>query len=329
MSEIIGKQIEVGLAVEETRGTPQSAAEKWYKNVTATIVERSEKAVDDSNRNRLEDSLGTRITRKWIEGDLEGIVHADAIGYLFYNVYGAVVSAVVSGSVYDHTFSVQNGIQHPSLTIIAKDGGNSQDAFSNGMVGSLELVAAVDDYIRFTGSFMASSPTANVDTPSYDTEYDFVGKDVEVKFAATEGGLAGATATKVKAATVRWDQGLISDHVLGSYTPDDIYDAQHMLEVELTPNYEDDTFKDLYTGDTYRYMQITITGSQDIGGGNNPTITLICNRVQVMDWNREGGRDEIVTQPITVKCFYNETDGETSSLVLRNLTTEYSTVESA
>jgi len=329
MSEIIGKQIEVGIAVEETRGTPQGTAEHWFKNVTASIVERAEKAVDDSNRNRIEDSLGARLVKKWVEGDLEGIVHADAIGYLFYNIYGAVSSGVVSGSVYDHTFSVANSIQHPSLTLIAKDGANSQDDFTNAMVGSLEISASVDDYVRFTASFMAGATSSNADTPAYVTEYDFVGKDITVKFADTEGGLAGATATKVKEVTVSWDQGLIADHVLGSYTPDDIYDGNHAIEVQITPNYEDDTFKDLYTAGTYKYMQVVIQGSQDIGGGSNPTITLILNRVQVMDWNREGGRDELITQPITVKAFYNETDSEMSSLVLRNLTTEYDTVESA
>ena len=330
MSEIIGKQIEVGVAVEETRGTPQSAAEKWIKNVTASIVEKAEKTVDDSNRNRLEDSLGARLVRKWSEGDLEGVLHADGIGYLLYNIYGAVSSSLVSGSVYDHTFSVENGISHPSLTLIAKDGANSQDGFANVMLSSLEIKAALNDYIRFTASFMGGEASANVDTPSYETtEYDFVGKDVTVKFADTEGGLSGATATKVKDVTIKWDAGLIADHVLGDYYPDDIYNGNHSIEVEITPNYEDDTFKDLYTAETYKYMEVVIQGSQDMGGGTYPTLTLVLNRAQIMDWNREGGRDEVITQPITVKAFYNEVDGEMSSLVLRNVTTEYDAVESA
>jgi len=329
MSEIIGKQIELGIAVEENRGTPQGSAEKWVKNVSATIVERAEKVDDDSNRNRIEDSLGTRLVSKHIEGELAGIIHADTIGYLLYNIYGAVSSALVGSGVYDHTFSVGNSISHPALTFIAKDGANSQDAFTNGMVGTLELTATVDDYLRFSANVEATEASVNADSPSYDTEYDFVGKDVEIKFADTEGGLSGATATKAKSVTVRWDQGLTRDPVLGSYTPDDIYNTMHAIEVEFTPNYTDDTFKDLYTSDTYKYMQITITGSQTIGGSYNPTITLILNRVQVKDWNRDSGRDEIITQPITAKAYFNEIDGEASSLVLRNLTTEYDVVESA
>ena len=71
-------------------------------------------------------------------------------------------------------------------------------------------------------------------------------------------------------------------------------------------------------------MSITITGDADLGGGTYPTITMILNRVQVQDWNRDdAGAGELVGQPVSVKAFFNETDGEQSSLVLRNLTTEY------
>lgn len=329
MGEIIGKQIEVGLAVEENRGTPQGSAERWLKNVSATVVERVEKINDDSNRNRIEDSIGSRIVRKWVEGDLEGIVHADAIGYLFYNIFGAVSSSNVTGPVYDHEFSVLNGIQHPSLTLIAKDGGNSQDGFSNVMVSTLELSASVEDYVRFTASFMGSEATTNTDTPSYNEEYDFVGKDIEVKFAETEGGLVGANAVKLKDISVTFDQGLVADHVLGQYNPDDIYNGNFSIEGQMTFNYEDDSIKDLYLSENYRYIQITITGSQDIGSGNNPTIDLVLNRAQIMDWNREGGRDEIITQPVTFKAFFNEQDSQMALLTLRNLVTEYDQVESA
>lgn len=329
MSEIIGRNIELGIALEETRGTAEAVAEKWFKKVTATVVEKSEKVVDESTRNVLEDSLGARLTKKWIEGDLEGNVHADAIGYLLYNIYGAVSSANVSGSIYDHTFSVANSIQHASMTLFSKDGGVDQSVFSNCMLGSLELTATVDEYVKFTGSFTGKGVAANSDTPSYDTEYDFVGKDIEVKFADTEGGLAGATATKVKEISINYDTGLISDFVLGDYNPDDVYNSKMAIEGSITLNYDDQTFKDLYLDDSYKYMQIVIQGSQDLGSGNNPTITIILNKAQIMDWNRDGGADELVTQPISFKAFYNETDGEQSSLVLRNVTEEYDTPISA
>ena len=329
MSEIIGKQIEMGVGVEETSGTPQGTAEHWLKKISATVIERADVKSDESTRGRVEDSLGARVVRKWIEGDLEGNVHADSIGYLLYNLYGAVSSLNVAGSVYSHTFSVANTITHASLTLFAHDGANSKERFSNAMLSSMSISAVVDDYIKFTASWMAKDATTSTDTPSYSTEYDFIGKDLVLKIADTEVGLSGATATKVKEVTINYDTGLISDHILGAYAPDDIYNAMMSVEVELTLNYEDDTFKDLYLADTYKYAQVVIVGAADIGGGNNPEMILTLHRVRVIDWSRDDSAGDLVTQTVTLKAYYNETDTKQSEMVLQNLTSEYDSPISA
>ena len=326
MSEILGREIQVGLSVENVRGTAPSTAEKWIRKITATIVQKSEKKVDETTCGNLADSLGAKVVKKWFEGDIEGNVQVDMIGYLLYNIYGAVTTASLGSSVYGHTFSLSNTNIHSSLSIFAKDGANSQEVFDTGMINTLGLSIVVDDYVKFTAGFIASDSTANSDTPSCDTEYDFIGKDVTVKFSATEGGLAGATATKVKELNINWETGLIADHVLGSYTPDDIYNSKMMIEGDFTMNYVDDTFKDYFTADTYQYMQISIVDtSTDLGGGTNPTMTILLNRVSIMDWSRDGGADELVTQSVSFKAFYNATDSEQSTVVLNNLTTEYDT----
>jgi hypothetical protein len=165
------------------------------------------------------------VVQKHVEGDVEGIVHADLLGWLLSNIYGVVDTTTVTGSVKSHTFSLGQNIQHPSLTLFAKDGAVHQKTYSNAMINTLEIKAAIDDYLRFTAGFIASVAASNSDTPSYDTEYDFIARDVTVKIADTEAGLVGATATKVKDLSIKWDQGLIRDHVVGSYTPDDIYNG--------------------------------------------------------------------------------------------------------
>jgi hypothetical protein len=322
MSEIIGKQIEVGLGVENARGTAQTIAERWIKKINATIVEKAEKKVDESTRNVLADSLGARIVRKWVEGDLEGIVHADAIGYLLYNVCGAV-STAAAGSAYDHTFTIATSIQHASLSIFAKDGSNSNDVFSNGMVNNLEITASADDYVKFKASFLAKAATTSTDTPAYSTEYDFVGKEVAIRFADTLGALAGATPIEAKEVQIKFNQGLIADHILGAYAPDDIYNAKMEIDGTIKMKYDADTYKDIFLAGTYKYMSITITGDATIATDKHPTITATFYRVQLMDWNREGAAGELVTQPLSFKCFYSETDSKQAQIVLRNLTSEY------
>src|SRR6056297_1821964 len=219
MSEIIGRDLEVGLAVEDTRGTAQSSAEKWLKRASVNIRERAEHVTDDNTVGSLEDSEGRKVVQKWLEGELEASVQADMVGYLLYNLYGSVTSSELSSGVYEHTFTLEDSIQHSSLSIFVKDGSIEQQVFDTGMVASLEINASTEELVRMTANFQAKEGTSNSDTPSYDTEYDFVGKDITVKVADTESGLSGADELNLKDITVSWDAGTILDFVLGQYTP--------------------------------------------------------------------------------------------------------------
>lgn len=329
MAEIIGRQVEVGIAAEAVRGTAEATADRWLRKTTATVVERATHAVDETTFGRFEDGVGRRVVQKYIEGEISGPVHADAIGYIFGNIYGLAVSSLVSGSVYEHVYNLKQTSQHASLTIFAKDGTVQQQVYSNCMVNTLQLAVALEGYITFTASFIGSAATSNADTPDDSVEYDFVARDVTIKMAATEGGLAGATAVKAKGLEVNWDQGIIRDHVVGSYTPDDNYNSRLMIEGNFTLNYDDNTFKTLYLGDTPRYMLITIEGEADLGGGEHPKIEILLNKVQLTDWNREGEGSDLVTQPVQFRAFYNQTDQKQSQVTLQNLTASYANIPSS
>jgi hypothetical protein len=324
MTEFIGRQIELGVATEATRNTAESTASKWVKNVTADIISQVEKIQDDNKRGRLEKHDGGRVVQKWLEGNLEGVMHIDAIGYLFHQLYGDVTTTTVSGSVKQHVFSLDQTITHPTLTFFAKDGGVNQVKLNGGVVASLELSATVDDYVRFTSTCVALEEAADTSTPTYGTEYDFIGRDVSIKVAATEAGLAQATALDAKNVTITWTVDNIRNHILGKYAPDANFNPNFDIEVSVTKDYTDNTFKDLFESDDYKYVQIHIEGETDIGAGNNPSLTLLLNKAQVTAWSRSGGADELVTEEFTLKGFYNSTDTEMSELTLINLTAEYS-----
>lgn len=327
--EIIGKQVEFGVATETSRGTAETTANKWMRKVVANVVERATHAIDETTRGKLEDGEGRRVVEKYVEGNIEGVLHADMIGWLLANIYGAVDTTVVSGSVNSHVFSLKQSIQHASLTLFAKDGAVQQKTFSNAMINTLEISASVDDFVRFTAGFIASVSASNSDSPSYGTEYDFIARDITVKVASSEAGLSGATALKAKNFSIKFDQGLIRDNVVGSYTPDDIYNGKLSIEGTFDLNFADTTFKDLYLSDTAKYMEIKMEGSADIGSGNHPSITVLLNKVQFMDWNRNGGASELVGETIGFRAFYNPTDEAQSTVTVKNLTAEYDNVPSA
>lgn len=321
--EIIGKQIEMGVAIEGARGVAESVATKWIKNVNCDIVAKADKVIDDNSQGVLEDSPNSRVVGKYFAGEFAGIAHADVIGYKMLQIYGTVNTSTVSGAVKDHAFSMLQNIEHPTLSFFVKDGGVNQEVFSNGVIGTYELTAKTDDFVRDSTSVEAITATSNADTPSYDTEYDWISRDITVKVASSEAGLSGATALKLKELTLTWDTGAIRDQVFGSYNSNDIYNAKMSIEGSFVKNYEDDTFKDLFTSDTAVYMQVVIAGDAVLAGSNRPTFTMVLNKVQVQDWSRSGGNDELVTEDVSFKAFYNNTDSEQSTVTVRNVTASY------
>lgn len=320
--ELIGKQIELGIGVEAVRGTAPATASQWVKNISANVLEKAEFVNDEASRGVFEDMDGRRVVKKHIEGDFEQNLYANAFGYLAYNLYGGVLSVLVAPGVYDHTFSVVKSSLAPSLAIFAKDGEAQQLVFQNCHANTVELSATPDDYVKLTTSFIGADGKDDTSTPTYATDYDFIGKEVVVKVADTEAGLAQATPMCLKELNITFDRGLIADYCLGNYNPE-VYASKVSIEGSFTKNFEDETFKDLYLGNSAKYMSIAITGEATIGSTYHPTITFVFNKVMITNWERSGGKDELVIENIEFKAFYNATDGKASSLVLRNTKDEY------
>jgi hypothetical protein len=318
-----GRFIEIGVGKETTRNTALAAAARWVKHIEANILAKAQKVVDDTVRGQLEDADGGRIVRKWFEGDLGGILHVDVLGYILTNLYGAPTTTTVTGAVKQHVFNLVQGIDHPTLSLFKKDDDVEQKVYNGGVIKSLSISATTEDYVRFTAGIMAKGEASNASSPSYGTEYDFIGKDITIKLADTEAGLAGATALKVKEVNVAWDPGAVADYVLGSYAPDSVYNTKMAIDVEIVKNFEDTTFKDLFVADTYKYMQISIVGAADIGSTNYPTVTVLLQKAQVQEWERSGDPDALSEETVKIKAFFNATDAKQSTVTLKNLTAAY------
>jgi hypothetical protein len=323
MSEFIGRQKAVGLAIEGVRGTAESVASKWLRKTTADILPQVEKVVDESSFGGLEESTTARRVKHWHEGTLEGNLHADAIGYIFANIYGEVDTAVVeAGEVFEHTFELEQTILHPTLSMFIKNP-VKQEVYNGGVVSALEISADMDSIVSYSATIMAKEGSSNADTVTYDKEYDFVGRDITIKLADTEAGLTGATPIKAKTLTINWDTGAIADYVFGDDTPNEIYNGRMAIDISFERNYTDTTFEDLYKADTSKYMSITIQGDDVLEDDNAPTLTVILNKVQVMENPVTDGNDELATETVTLKAFKNETDDEQSKVILQNVTESY------
>ena len=318
---IIGREIETGVGLESSRGTPTTPS-KWFKKIMSSILPRVEKVIDESSVGVLEDSEGARITKKWFDGDLEGILHADTLGYFLMNLYGHCDTTGDSNAGYSHEFTLDQNIEHPSLSIYRKDGAIESVKYGGGVVNTLELSATVDDYIRYKANIILATEASSSEVPSYDSEFDFIGRDISIKVADDEASLTGATALTVKELTLNFNANAIADHKFGSYNPD-VYNSAFGIEVSLTKNYGDTTFEDLFKSNDYQYMQIKIEGEATLGTTGKPTITILLNKAQVQTWERTSEVNALATESITLKAFYNSTDTQASSVTVLNATPSY------
>lgn len=325
MAEIIGRDIEAGVSVEETRGEAASSIERAVKKVTAEVLPQADYVEDDSTRGVLADSDDRRVVSKWAEGDLEGPARIGALGYFLYNLYGVVsTSELDSSGVHEHEFTLQQDIKHPSLTVFAKDGDVAEYAYVGAMVTGFELNAAPDDLVRFSASFAAREAEDFDGEYEYDTDYDFIGRDVSVKVANSKSGLGSASAMEAQDLTISWDPNAITDEfVFGSYNPKDIYNAGMNIEVDITKHYEDEEFKELSRSDDAKYLRVIIEGEEDIGEDNKPLFQLTLNKAKVNDWSRSDDSDDVSTEDVTFRGFYNASDEQQSEVKTQSTVSDY------
>lgn len=323
-NEFIGRQVNFAVAIEATRGTAETTADRTVRKVTANLIPRAERVIDDSTFGRIEDAATSRTVRRWTEGDVEGIVHADVIGYYLYSIYGAVSSNTVSGAT-THNFTLLQSITHPTLTGFIEDGGVRQEKVAGMLVTELELIATTDDYLRYRVGFIGKESATDASTlPALATEYDFVSRDITAKVAATEGGLGAASALALVTFNVTFKTNAVADFVFGSYSPNDIYNKELSIEGKFTRHYVDTTFQDMFENATEKVMQIVVEGEAIIGSGSDkPKITIQLDKMQVTDWSRSSEGNEIVNEEVSFKAFYSSSATRQSFVDVVNLTANY------
>lgn len=324
--EFIGRQIDFGVAAEASRGTAAAGVERWLRKVTANVVPRNERVVDDSSFGRLEDADGVRTVRKWNEGTVEGPLHLDPIGFLFLSLYGAVESTELDSYVSEHTFTLDQTIQHPTLSLFVNDGTVRSSVVAGGVVSELEIRATTNDRVRFSASFIGKQED-DVDSPEEGAvvpEYDFVSRDITIKVADTEAALEAATPIAAKSLSIKWNANVIPDYVFGNYSPADIYNGAFSLEFSFSRNYSDRTFETLYTGQDFKYVEIALRGEATLTDGSETgSIVITLNKVQVTNWTRTGAANELVTEDVDCKAFYNATDQQQSAVEVVNTIAAY------
>jgi len=323
MGKFIGRQISCGLAKEAVRGTKVNPS--FWLPVDVDLDDAFDHIINDEGLGRIEEASDMEIIKKWAEGDLSGKVRDKSFGLVLLATMGSVASAVKSGEtlVYEHTFSVNQSIQHQSLTVEVKNP-NEQLAFANAVVDGLNIKVELGAYVDFTANILAKLGVSASNTPAIVAENKFLAKGVSVKFADNITGLSGASAIKAKNVNLKINKNVESDDVLGSVEPDDFNNKQFSVEGSMELNFSDTTYKALALAGTQKSMRIEIENSGvTIGSSSHPKIVIDLYKVFLTEWDKSGGLGDIVKQTLNFKAFYDVSNSKMISVVLTNLSASY------
>ena len=306
MAKLTGRLVSAGIGVESVRGT-SVAPTFWVPDTTFSVQDTNTKAPDDNAFGTLADAVDADIVAQVAKGSLGGILRDAHIGAILKSLFGTVNSANHSGetTVKDHTFTVAQNCQHPSLTIVSNDA-NENVRFALGMVDKFVLTYELGKYVNYQVDFQAKKGATGSDTTAYTVENKFRPQDVTLKLASTVSGLSGAAAVKVKKLTLTIQPTLSIEYVLGSVDVDDICNIgfKSMLEVELL--YQDLTWKNYDFNNTKQAVSVDIVRSDvTIGTAAHPELIFTFQPGYFEKWTKDVKNDALVSQKITMNGLYN------------------------
>lgn len=322
MPAFIGRLIQIGIGKETNRGTAATPT-FWLNKMNATIEDNREVIINESTIGRIEDSIDGALVSEGAEGEISGKVLDKSFGLLLLAAIGAVDSTVKETAVYNHTYTVKNDAQSPSLTIEAKNP-NEQLAFALAMLESLEIRAEVGKYVEYTATFKSKKGTTASNSPSYTAENIFLAKHITVKMADAIAGLDSASAIPVRSVTFRINKNLERDDAFGSLDPIDILNKQFSIETTIVMLYKDTTYKTFYSAGNKKAIRINIKNTDVvIGATSNPELNIDLAQGIFTKWEKTTGSDDLSVQTITVKATYKISEGKMLNCVLTNTQSSY------
>jgi hypothetical protein len=323
MAKIIGRQVNVGIGKESTRGTAV-APTQWIKQTSVDFDDKVEYVTSLQSNGVLEDSDGSQVIRKWAEGKIEGYVSDQSIGLLLLSMLGSVASAIKETTAYNHTFTVLQSATHPTLTVDIKNGANEHLAFPNSVVTDLELKYSPKEYVQYSASFKGKSGAASVTTPAYVTENTFIGKHVVFKTATNQAGLTAASPIVVHNLSLKITKGVDADEVLGSVDPSDFYNGALVITGSVDLSYDDATYKALALAGTNKAIRLDIQDTTTtIGATSNPGLQIDLYSAKFVEYSLKRDLKGLVNQSLNFKAYYSPTDTKMISAILTNTKTTY------
>ncbi len=329
MGKGIGRLITVGLAKETTRGTAISAPTFNLNVDEAEFDEKQEKVVKEQNFGIIEDSIDQETVKEWAEGSVGGPVGDLSIGLILYSAFGALTTsdnADANPAVKDHTFTVQQGAQHQSLTVFVDDPLAAQDyKYALGVVSNLSIEYNVGEYVKFATDIMAKKGATATLTPTRAAENCFRAKHVTFKKASALSGLDAASAMLIRSFKLNIEKNVEPEFNLSSNEPADYLNKQFVVTGEIEAIWQNESdFKTAFIANTAQAFRIDMKNTDvTIGTAANPELKIDMAKCIITELSKPVVLNDLMMQTITFKAHYSTSDSLLIRAILTNLQASY------
>ena len=325
----IGKQLQIGVAKEVTRGTAVATPAYWLSVNDWAIEERFANATDVEVYGVIEDNISQTRIKNWSEGDIAMPLADKSVPLLFLSLLGTDTPATHAGEtlVYDHVITVQQSVQHPSLTFAIHDPIAAADyTYANAVVHKAEIMYELGKFVSLkatTKGLKGASQSAY--SPSQTVENRFVPQYLTFKSAANLAGLAAASPIKLKSAQISIDENVMDDDVLGSTSPRDFLNQEFKVEGQLECIWQNESdFKTNALANTAQALRFDLLNADvTIGTSAHPEIIVDLAKVVFTEFSRPVKIKGIMYQTVKFKAAYSVSDAQMIKVTCTNLVASY------
>jgi hypothetical protein len=325
----IGRQVQVGVSRESTRGTSPATASFYISWADLAFEEKYDNVVDVESYGVMEDSASETRVKDYAQGVLKMPLLDKTFPLFLYSLLGTDAPTVHAGGTlsYDHALTVKQNSQHQSFTLYIHDPLAAQDyTHANCVVEKVEIDYAVKKFVDASISIKGlKGVQVGTLSPSQTAENRFVPQYLVFKMASALSGLGGAAATQVKSLKLTIDQNIEDDEVLGQKAPRDFLTKEFKVEgtVELIFNGESD-FKTNALANTPQAMRLDLINTDvTLEGAINPEIRIDLAKAFFTEFSLPRKLKDLVYQTVKFKAVYSISDAQMIAIRATNLVAAY------
>ena len=321
--------ITVGINKESSRGTATGTPAFSIAYAELDIDEKQSRVIDEQSRGVVEGSVGEDVVKEWMEGVIKAPIGDKHFPLMLYAALGtlATVTGTPTGTPYTHTITVQQGAQHQSLTLLIDDPLGGQD-YTHALTvpTQLEITYEREAFLSYSASIRGKKGVAASVTPATVSENRFLPQHLTFKYAATQSALNAATAIPIKSATLRINQNVADDDVLGNIAPQDFLNKQFEIEGEVEAIWQNESdFKTNSLTGTARAMRLDLVNTSAVigTGTTNPSLRIDLHKVVFQPITRPIRLNDLVMQRVAFRAHYDTTDSKMVTITAVNSQSAY------